>query len=314
FAGVTEFEFKTALGFLAWQRTGAEWVALETGLGGRLDATNVVTPAASVIVSIGLDHVSILGDTIEKIALEKAGIVKRGVPLVLGSVDPGAGRVIEEVAAQLGSPVWRFGREIAWDAATRAVVTPRGSFDGLETGLQGVWQNHNLSLAVAALVGAGLELSVETARVGAATAFAPGRYEKKRWNDRTVILDGAHNADSSSALVRTLQSDFGSSVRVVLLSNMLIGHEPAAFYRPLATVSDLAVIAPLDFHRRRDPGETVSVLEGLGVQAEASDSVQDALKRCVQLAGPERPILVTGSFYLVGEVARAMAATDPPVA
>jgi dihydrofolate synthase/folylpolyglutamate synthase len=270
----------------------------------------VVAPAASVIVSIGLDHQAILGDTIEKIAYEKAGIIKPGIPLILGSVPEPAARVIREVAAEQHSPVWAFGHEITWDAARKAVTTPEASFEGLEPSLQGLWQSHNLSLAVGALAAARFQLTSSAAKAGAANAYAPGRYEKKRWKGRTVILDGAHNADSAAALLSTLKSDLGPTARVVLLTNMLLGHDPGAFYAPFAGIADSAVIAPVEFHRRRDPAETVSVLKGLGVPAEAVGSVDEALARCLDLPGPEIPILVTGSFYLVGEVVRAMSGSE----
>src|SRR5208283_3445397 len=102
--------------------------------------TNVVTPVATVIVSIGLDHQAILGDTVQTIAFEKAGIVKRGVPVVLGEVPEAAAAVIEDVAQASAAPVWRFGRDVRWVPELRAVVTPAGTFEGLEPGLHGQWQ------------------------------------------------------------------------------------------------------------------------------------------------------------------------------
>ncbi|HLK14658.1 MAG TPA: cyanophycin synthetase [Fimbriimonadaceae bacterium] len=309
FSGVTEFEFKTALGFMAWRRAEVEWVALETGLGGRLDATNVVTPAATVIVSIGLDHQSILGETVEKIAFEKAGIIKPGVPLVLGEVPPPAREVILGVAKRAGSKVWEFGKEVLWEPGRGTVSTPAGAFEGLTPALQGMWQGHNLSLAVAALAAVGLELSPDAARFGAASAYAPGRFEKIAWGGCTLILDGAHNADSARALAATLRAESGSGRKVVLLSNMLLGHEPEAFYEPLVPLVSGAVVPPVEFHRRRAPAETAALLRGLGLEAEVAPSVPAALDRCAELAGPGGTILVTGSFYLVGEVARS--ACDP---
>ena len=138
-------------------------------------------------------------------------------------------------------------------------------------------------------------------------AYAPGRYEKLAWNGRTLILDGAHNADSASALAHTLEADLGPLAKVVLLTNMLLGHDPAAFYRPLVDLATAAVTAPIEFHRRRDPDETATVLNQLGVRSEAAASVEEALLRCAEISGSDVPILVTGSFYLVGEVARAIA-------
>lgn len=302
FAGVTEFEFKTGVGFLAWQRAHCDWVALETGLGGRLDATNIVTPACSVIVSIGLDHQSILGDTVEQIAFEKAGIIKPNRPLVLGTVPAAAEEVIVDVAGKNNSTVWKFGREVRW--TDRGIETPQGVVEGAVPGMQGVWQPHNLALAVAALQLAGMSMPDEAIRDGAQEAYAPGRYEKKAWNGVPVILDGAHNADSAIALAATLRKDLGEGAQVVLLTNMLLGHEPEAFYRPLAPLASSAVVPPIDFHRRREPAETVGILAAAGIEGSAAVSVSDALDMATQ---KKLPVVVTGSFYLVGEVARLLA-------
>jgi dihydrofolate synthase/folylpolyglutamate synthase len=112
FGGITKFEFEAALGFLVWGEKRCDWVALEVGLGGRLDATNVFLPKCSIIVSIGLDHVAILGGSLPEIAREKAGIIKPLVPVIIGEMAEEASEVIEAKAAEMGAPVWRFGQEI----------------------------------------------------------------------------------------------------------------------------------------------------------------------------------------------------------
>jgi dihydrofolate synthase/folylpolyglutamate synthase len=301
FAGVTEFEFKTALGFLAWQRANTEWVALETGLGGRLDATNVVTPAATVIVSIGLDHQAILGGTLEEIAYEKAGIIKPGVPLILGAVPDEAAEVILRVAESQSAPVWRFGKELAWEDGPR---TPRGAFPNVQPALFGVWQPHNLTLAIGAILAAGIELTPQAALGGATQAFAPGRYQRVHWNGKTFILDGAHNADSAKALAEAIKNDLGENAKVQLISNMLYGHEPSEFYGPLESVIESILVPPIDFHRARPVTEMVEALKAMGFNARGFGSVPDALN-----ASGNGPVLSTGSFYLVGEVARALQRT-----
>lgn len=305
FAGITEFEFKTALGFLAWRRAGVDWVALETGLGGRLDATNIVTPSACVITSIGLDHQSVLGNSLEEIAAEKAGIVKPGVPLILGDMSEPAANTILQVAADRHAPVWRYGHEVVWNNGR--VVTPACEFGGLEPSLRGVWQPHNLSLGIAALVVAKAHLSVESASVGAKSTFAPGRYQKLTCEHSEVILDGAHNADSARALAATLAADYGTEARFTLVTNMLTGHELGAFYGPLRGVVAEAIIPPIDFHRARNPEETARALGEVGIEARSSASVAQAIETAVT---SKRPVVVTGSFYLVGEAAKALTAKE----
>ena len=127
FGGATEFEFKTALGFAYWKERKCEWVALEVGLGGRLDATNVVHPKVCVIVSVGLDHTAILGDTVEAIAHEKAGIIKQSVPVVVGEVPRTALEVIEEIAAQRLVERIERGRSHGWNGHKEGELQRRGA-------------------------------------------------------------------------------------------------------------------------------------------------------------------------------------------
>jgi dihydrofolate synthase/folylpolyglutamate synthase len=300
FGGISEFEFKTALGFLYWEREGADWVALETGLGGRLDSTNVVTPSASIIVSIGLDHQALLGDTVELIAFEKAGIIKPGRPVVVGQMPEGARNVILRVASERQSPAWRFGEEIRVEGET--LHTPAGSIEGLETQLVGVWQLHNLALAIAALQMAEAQVDHDAILRGARMATIPGRFQRVTHQGAEYILDGAHNEDSAIALARTLEVQLEGK-KMTLLTNMLTGHEPEAFYRYLQPHIDKAFVVPIDFHRSRRPVETAEALRDLGIEAQAVDSIEDGLE-CTEAIG--NTILVTGSFYLVGDVGRLL--------
>lgn len=304
FGGITEFEFKTALGFLYWKRKACEWVALEVGLGGRLDATNVVTPAASVIVSIGLDHMAILGETRELIATEKAGIIKPRVPAVVGRMAPEALSTIEAIAAEREAPLWRFGREIVLEGTT--VSTPAATHHGLIPGFQGAIQPHNMALAVAALDAAGLSLSSDDLVRGAMSAWAPGRLQEVRFGGTKVILDGAHNPDAAQVLRASL-SDLSS---VVMVTNMIAGHEPDAFFSQFADLAVSTHVVPIDFHRARPVEATVEVLKPLLPRVQGHSSVLEGLRAACSEAGKDGVVLVTGSFYLVGEALRAMTSTQ----
>ena len=289
---------RQALGFLYWHRHAADWIALETGLGGRLDSTNVVTPAVSVIVSIGLDHQAILGDTLEAIAFEKAGIIKPGRPVVLGKLPPPAREVILKVAEERESPVWEFGREIVLDGDT--LSTPAGTMRRPEPQLVGVWQGHNAALAISALQLGGLHLDESTALAAVQNADIPGRFQRLTHLGKDVILDGAHNPDSADALARTLRQAYPGE-RFTLVTNMLAGHEVATFYASLKDLISEAIVVPIDFHRARPVSETVALLQGLGVTATGMDNQELGLR---QAAEGQHRVLVTGSFYLVGEVGR----------
>jgi len=296
FGPITEFEFKTAVGFCAWEQAKVEAVALEVGLGGRLDSTNVIDPACSIIVSIGLDHMHILGDTVEKIAFEKAGIVKPGRPLVLGTVPPSARRVILEVAEAAEAPVWEFGREIRMEGEN--LVTPAGRVGPVRPSMVGVHQLHNCALALAALQRADIPITTEVL-AAIETAFAPGRFEVHTIRGKTVVFDGAHNEDSGKALAETMRQRFPGK-RFAMVTGMLRGHEVTDFYPAFWGQAADVFVSPIDNPRARDTVELESELMELGFAARACESPEDAMNRAI--ASNAELIVVTGSFYLVGDL------------
>lgn len=300
FGGITEFEFKTAVGFRCWQRHACDWVAVEVGLGGRLDATNVVTPAAGIVVSIGLDHTNLLGETLEKIAYEKAGIVKPGVPIVIGEMAPEPRDVIEAVAREVGAPVLRFGEDIFWNDGT--VVTPNRRIEGIRTGIVGEKQGQNFALALAAAEAAGLQLDDDAVRRAAALAYVPGRFEVKEVAGQTFVFDGAHNADSARVLRATLDRQF-PGVPITLLTNMIQGHDLESFYAPLADRVGAAHVVPISFHRARPVEETAELLQRMLPRVACHPTIAEGLASARAEGGL---VLVTGSFYLVGEVVSAL--------
>ncbi len=327
--GPTEFELKTALGFAFWRERHAEWVALEVGLGGRLDSTNVITPAAGVITSIGYDHMHILGSTLEKIATEKAGIAKPGRPLVVGQAPDEATAAIERVAREVGAPLWRFGREVALSPESDGyrVCTPGGSYGGLVPGIAGAMQGHNMALAIAASEAAGAIRKPERIAESVRRVALPGRFQHAEWRGRRLILDGAHNREAVDVLIRSLFEEArpgakhlyfedraaydqafqewlaqaSKEPRIVLVSGMVQGHEPAAFYGPLAPLIRQAHLSAVKMERARDPEELCREVGGLFRSVAAHSDFGSALDAATEAAGDD-VVLVTGSFYVVGEV------------
>ncbi len=302
--GPTEFEFKTAMGFAYWAEQLADYVALEVGLGGRLDATNVVVPAASVVVSIGLDHTQLLGDTLGKIAVEKAGIVKEGKPVVVGDLEDEARIAVETIAKINQAPAWIYGRDVVLARGLDGyrVETPGGSYERLSPGIQGVAQPHNMAVAIAACEAAGAIRVPSRVKHGVAKASAPGRMQWAAFHGRRVLLDGAHNGDAARILVQSIQSLPEEPSRIILLTGMLEGHVAADFYEPLATIADEVHFVPIDFRRTRQPEELQSEAGWLFLRSQTHQDIASALTACLD-AEPGL-ILVTGSFYLVGEVGR----------
>jgi dihydrofolate synthase/folylpolyglutamate synthase len=302
FGGTTEFEFKTALGFKFWEEKQCEWVALEVGLGGRLDATNVVHPKACVIVSIGLDHTSILGSTVEEIAYEKAGIIKEGIPVVLGHIPHEARIVIERIAAEHRAPVWRFGHEVAVTETAQGyrVQTPNGVYKNLYPGLHGVSQPHNMCLAIAAMDAAGAISDPAMVEDGVSRASLPGRMERRTVKGREFLLDGAHNPDACKVLRENLELYFPEK-GICLVSGMVAGHDPSHFYEPLKGRVRHAFAVPIDFHRALPANEIAKAMGGVAECVKECETLEGGLQQAYDAAGEGDLILITGSFYLVGK-------------
>ena len=298
----TEFELWTGVALRHFQAAGVTDVAWETGLGGRYDSTNVVTPAVAVISSIGMDHMDRLGDTLAKIAWEKAGILKPGVPAVTGDLPQEAMAVVEATAAEMGVALWRLGREIrVTDVAVRADGTsftyrdPLGAPLALHFGLIGGHQAANAALAVAALRVSLGEASREGLEALQGVRW-PGRFELLP-GDPPLVLDGAHNPQGAAALAATWRAVYG-------------GRPPIAVFGCLADRDAREVTAPLIdlVHRwhtaapaspRRLSAEAAAASVGGTPHATAQDALLAAMS---EARNEDRPVLCFGSLYLIGEL------------
>jgi dihydrofolate synthase / folylpolyglutamate synthase len=294
---ITEFEFKTAMGLAYWQDREAEWVALEVGLGGRLDATNVVDPAVCAIVSIGLDHMAILGESLAAIAGEKAGILKAGRPGVIGALPKEAADAVRKRGLEAGAPLWEFGREFGIDESGR-IFTPKRRID-VRPPIPGQHQHHNVAVAIAAIDASGAEATDAAIVRGLAETKLPGRFERRPMGGALVVLDGAHNLESMEALAETLRIEYPGQ-KWAAVFGMLDGHDP----KPVAALMDsLAAevhLAPIDFRRTREPRDLAPYFS---IATTQSPNAVEAFRKAMASG---LPVLVTGSFYLVGEVGRAM--------
>ncbi len=291
FCGPTEFEFKTAVGFTYWKEQKCDYVALEVGLGGRLDATNVVDPLVSIITEIGLDHQQYLGDTIEAIAQEKAGIIKPGKPVVCGTSDPRATQVILDVARMCESEIWCLGDEIRIGLNRISTPVRRHSVD---LGKMAVHERRNAATAVAALDIVGLTISDDVIDQVVTSLALPGRMEVI--HDRpTVILDGAHNDQAASAVSGAIRKRHGNA-KVILVYSAGSGHDPSSTV--LAFDADTVHAAPMQHPR----GLTASALRrALPESAKVHTSVKDAVLNAIHEATEVDVILISGSFYLLSE-------------
>lgn len=300
---LTFFEFTTVLAFLYFATQQIEIAVVEVGLGGRLDATNVVHPEVSVITTIGLDHQEFLGDTVESIAAEKAGIIKEGCSVVVGNVEPEAAQVIARIAAQRGAKVSWLGRDFLWQGDERCWVysDAAGELEIQRLGLAGLHQCDNAAVAARALRALSREIrpSDEAVRRGLQEVVWPGRFEVYPGSP-TLVLDGAHNVQGITVLVQELQRWFGGR-RVHLVFSVMADKDWRAMIRLLAPLCASVTLTRARPRRAASLGDMVS-LWGATVPVHIVEQPVSALHWALENAGPQDLVVVTGSLFLVGEV------------
>ncbi|MCW3058801.1 MAG: Folylpolyglutamate synthase [Capsulimonas sp.] len=310
----TEFELKTAIGLCYFAEQNVDYAVLEVGLGGRLDATNVIPhPLVTAITNIGFDHVELLGDTLGKIAWEKAGIVKPRVPCVTGvtagsEADDAIAGVCREKDAPLHHVTSGEG-EFSYHAEDDALSfqTPRRRLTDLKLRMRGAFQHANAAVAVAALDAIVDErrpvLPDDRVKWGLENAFAPGRLQQIA--DRpAIVVDVAHNELSAQALADALRSDYGAEKRrLILIAGLSKNHAPDTFLKPLAALHPAIFIATQPAFHPREATEVATAASALGIpNVRIALSVPDAARAALADAAPGDLICVTGSFYTVGDL------------
>lgn len=300
-----------------WFRRGEVAMAvMETGLGGRWDATNLCLPEVSVITSIGMDHAEWLGRSLAGIASEKAGILRKNIPAILGKLPPAARRVVMSVARERGSRVWEIGRDLRWEDAPDGNMTvhlPGISLSRIRIRMQGEFQRHNAVLACAAswVVAA----TREDARKGFAHAVRgalsgarwPGRYTPLpgRKNARAWV-DGAHNPDAARVLAAELAMRRSSrnADRIVALWSMLADKDIAGFLREIASVVDGVVAYPMETERAAPLPVLSSALEKAGIRHRNAKDFPDGWEIARRWAGKDGMVIVCGSLMAAADAYR----------
>lgn len=318
----TYFEVATLLAWMYFDRSGVEIAVLETGLGGRLDCTNVCSPLVTVITNIGLDHTSILGNSVEKIAFEKAGIIKQQVPVVTGVTQASVIALCEETAARLNAPITRLDQEIqliskstSRDGQQISVSTPLREYHNLFLPLTGGHQAKNAALAVAAidlLKTKYSSISIDTVRHGLQQTDWPLRFEMVSQHP-TVILDAAHNPDAASAIASTLDAPHWPERPRVLIFAASRDKDVDGMLTALLPKFDHVVVTQYEDNPRGcapDELESKAGRTNVSVSIHNAATPAEALRKATQLTGTHGLILVTGSVFIGAQCREILLASE----
>jgi dihydrofolate synthase/folylpolyglutamate synthase len=329
---ITVFEIITALAMCYYAEPPVDFGVFEVGLGGRLDATNVLQPNISVITSISMDHVKVLGNTLEAIAREKAGIIKAGIPVITAPQRPEAMRVIRDTCEERGAPLttvgadWRGCYLEADYSGQRLSIYRDGHEDtpehpNVKIPLLGAHQLENACVAMAAveaLAEQGVAIDREAIRQGLGNVDWPGRMEILGL-DPIVLVDGAHNPYSVQRLLEALPS-YLAYRRIHLVFGASRTHNPQDLLALLLPQAHSIYVTQADHPKAMPTDELCETVEALGGKAHAEDTMRGALGIALAEAQPDDLVLVTGSLFVVAEAREAWAAfndlppfpSDPP--
>ncbi len=306
---LTTFELTTAIGFIYFAQQKVDIAVVEVGLGGRLDATNIVTPLVSVITSISYDHMAVLGNTLAAIAGEKGGIIKPGRPVVIAPQSDEARQVFIDLSTQRNAPLVQVGSDVVYTAGDHSLsgqtlqVAPNPSNGKpleLTIPLLGPHQVENAATAYAALLIArkeGLSIPDEAIQRGFATVKWMGRFEILR-KDPPVVLDSAHNRDSARRLVETLKTYFPGR-RMILILGASEDKDIDGMFQELMPVTDVLIATQSVHPRALDAGKLVEMAKSYGRPAYAILPLEDAVRIALEKAGSDGLVLVTGSLFVV---------------
>ncbi len=307
----TYFEVTTAMAMAHFADMGVEFAVVEAGMGGRLDATNVLIPEVSVITNVALEHTEYLGASVEDIAREKGGIIKEGVDVVTAERDPRALAVLKEICDRKGSRLIRVGHDIEAESVTLDRSDGSRTFDflgeehhwkGLAIRLMGAYQVQNAMISLGVLEGLirkGIKIPESSVRLGLSDTRWPCRMEVVS-RDPYMILDGAHNPHASQALLRVLEEDL-SFRELILVIGIFKDKDIPSVVTPLLKYADHLILTRPLHARSADPHVLSRDIQRPGLDIRVRDRIPDAIDHALSLYRTGDLILITGSLYTVGE-------------
>lgn len=315
----TMFEVSTALALLYYGTVAyPDYVVWETGLGGRLDSTNIVAPVVTVITNVGHDHMEILGDTLELVAAEKAGIIKPGVPVVTSCEQPEVLAVIAAKARELNAPLYVMGKQFSYTPGSSALNRQTMDWEGpfrryneVVVGLNGPHQLKNASVALMTLEVLrqymALVLEDEDVYAGFANARWPGRLEMLCESPR-LLIDGAHNPEGAETLAQALQGPAYARRKLHFMMGMLSTKNHTGYLRHILPIVDTLILTEPDFHKKLDADRLAELVRSMLPASGASPEIvvepdwKKALEKLQALTGPEDLAVVSGTLYMISDV------------
>jgi len=309
----TFFEFTTAMAFYEFSRQKVDWAVIETGMGGRLDATNIIKPALSIITNISVEHREYLGNTIAQVAGEKGGIVKKYTPVVTGIKQKHAVAVVKEIAKTKSAPFFRLGDDFSVRRNRAGTFTYFGmdnTWRNLQTGLLGNYQVDNAALVVAAcevLNRKKANISIESIKEGLTNNHWPGRLEVVSKNP-FILLDGAHNLIAARNLAKYLSNNL-SNRNITLVVGILNDKPYSDMLKSLLPICKRVVITSPKIDRALAPEKLSAVAERFISNITIIPDVGEAVKFAIKTALPGDAICIAGSLYVVGEAKETLEKT-----
>ncbi len=303
----TFFELTTAMALSLFAERQVDWTILEVGMGGRLDATNVIQPQVTIINNVSMDHQEFLGSTLTRIAREKAGIIKNKVPVITAIKQPAVLAIIKTRCLESSAPCYRVGKQIRVRVLGEKRFAYRGlgwRFENLHSPLAGRHQVLNAATALG-----GLEVLERQGHLRLKAAHIGEGLSKTRWSGRlewlsrqpAVLIDGAHNYAGVTALRQALREEYGYR-RLIVVLGIMADKDLRGMLLELAPLADHIILTRPRYERAAEPESLLEVAGDFVRRTELIRPAEAALERALDLAGPEDLVLVTGSLYFIGEV------------
>jgi len=317
---ITYFEFTTAIALLWFSRSDLDLVILETGLGGRLDATNVIVPLVSVITNVSMDHEAYLGDNLESVSYEKAGIIKEKVPVISGVGDDISREVVQKVCLEKCAPLYIYGEQFTTgdDGENQFFFQSTGEklgstiYKDLRCSMKGDYQQINAALAIGVLSllkHHNISVSEQNIRKGLLKVHWPGRLEHiilKHQPHISYLLDGAHNPAGVDSLVQTLKKEYDYK-NLILVWGAMADKDLSAILPMIAGLADTIIFTRPEGERTAEPEMLLDIVDKrLQEHCEVIQDVEEALKRATKLAETGDIIVIAGSLYLVGAIRKIL--------